>query len=267
MTNATAYVFRVRATNRIGDGAWSDASASVTPDALAAKVTGVSGKAGATSVVVTWSAPTAPTGAPVTGYDVQYKTSVAASWSDWTRTASSATSRSETVTSLTNATAYVFRVRATNRIGDGAWSDASASVTPDALAAKVTGVSGKAGVTSVVVTWSAPTAPTGAPVTGYDVQYKTSAAASWSDWTRTATSATSRSETVTSLTNATAYVFRVRATNRIGDGAWSRRVSASVTPDALASEGDGGVGQGGRDVGGGDVVGADGADGRAGDGL
>ena len=227
LTNGTAYVFRVRATNRVGNSAWSSASDSVTPAALPAKVTKPTGTAKAASVTVSWVAPANPTSAAVSGYKVQYKTATGGTWATVTRTGT-ATSTSETVTNLVNATAYVFRVRAVNRIGDGPWSDASSNVTPAALPAAPAKPSVVGGAAKATVTWVAPTNPTSAAVSGYKVQYKTAAGSTWGDWTRTG-AATSVSETVTGLSNGTAYVFRVRAVNRIGDGAWSP-ASESVTP-------------------------------------
>jgi hypothetical protein len=80
--------------------------------------------------VVSWTAPTGVIAqAPITDYAVQFSSDSGSSWttfSDGTSTATSAT-----VTGLTNGTSYVFRVAAVNAVGQGAWSSASASVTPN----------------------------------------------------------------------------------------------------------------------------------------
>ena len=73
------------------------------------------------------SAPTVLAQTPITDYVVQYRPS----GGEWT-TFSDGTSAtaSATVTGLTNGTAYTFRVRAVNGVGDGAWATTSSSVTP-----------------------------------------------------------------------------------------------------------------------------------------
>jgi len=93
--------------------------------------TSVSASSGNTQATVTWTAPAGTISqAPVTDYLVQYSSNSGSSWttfSDGTSTAASAT-----VTGLTNGTAYVFRAAAISDLGQGAWSSASAAVTPAA---------------------------------------------------------------------------------------------------------------------------------------
>jgi len=92
------------------------------PTALTATV-------GNAQVSLTWTAPTGVIAqAPITDYVVQFSSNSGSSWttfSDGTSTATSAT-----VTGLTNGTAHVFRVAGINGIGTGAYSTASAAVTP-----------------------------------------------------------------------------------------------------------------------------------------
>ena len=90
--------------------------------------TGVTATAGNARAVVSWTAPTVLAQTPITDYIVQFSSDSGSNWttfSDGTSTAATAT-----VTGLTNGTAYTFRVAGVNGIGTGAYSTASAAVTP-----------------------------------------------------------------------------------------------------------------------------------------
>jgi hypothetical protein len=77
--------------------------------------------------VVSWTAP-AIVVPPVTDYSVQYSTNGGSTWTTATDAVSTATSA--TITGLVNGSAHVFRVAGINGIGTGAYSAASAAVTP-----------------------------------------------------------------------------------------------------------------------------------------
>jgi hypothetical protein len=89
--------------------------------------TGVTATAANAQAVVSWTAP-AVVVPPVTDYTVQFSTNGGTTWTTATDTVSAAASA--TITGLTNGTAHVFRVAAINGIGTGAYSTASAAVTP-----------------------------------------------------------------------------------------------------------------------------------------
>ena len=90
--------------------------------------TSLTATGGNAQVSLSWTAPTVLSQTPITDYLVQSSTNSGSTWttfSDGTSTATSAT-----VTGLTNGTAYVFRVAAVNGVGTGAYTAATASVTP-----------------------------------------------------------------------------------------------------------------------------------------
>ena len=128
LTNGTAYTFTVAAINAAGPGPDSAASAPVTPAALTAPgpPTGVSGVPGDASVALAWAAPASNGGSPITGYRITPY--IGANAQAPIATGSAATSH--TVTGLSNGTAYTFLVAATNTLGTGPDSTASASLTP-----------------------------------------------------------------------------------------------------------------------------------------
>ena len=89
----------------------------------------VVGVAGDTQASVSWGAPTSDGGSDITDYIVEYQQDGAATWSVFADGTSSITSA--TVTGLTNARAYQFRVSALNAVNTSATSGASVAVTPD----------------------------------------------------------------------------------------------------------------------------------------
>ena len=91
--------------------------------------TGLTATAGNASAALSWTAPSGVIAqAPITDYREQYSTDGGATWTTFTAAAS--TTASATVTGLTNGTAYRFRVAAVNAVGVGAYTAASAAVTP-----------------------------------------------------------------------------------------------------------------------------------------
>jgi hypothetical protein len=89
----------------------------------------VVGVAGDTQASVSWGAPTSDGGSDITDYIVEYQQDGAATWSVFADGTSNATGA--TVTGLTNARAYQFRVSALNAVNTSATSSASVAVTPD----------------------------------------------------------------------------------------------------------------------------------------
>ena len=232
LTNGTAYTFRVSATNAVGTGPESAASAPVTPGSATAPGApgNVTATAGDASATVSWSAP-ADGGSAITKYTVtpyDGGTALAPTTVTGTPPATKAT-----VSGLTNGTAYTFRVSATNAVGTGPESAASAPVTPGSATAPGApgNVTATAADASATVSWSAP-ADGGSAITKYTVtpyDGGTALAPTTVTGTPPATKAT-----VSGLTNGTAYTFRVSATNAVGTGPESA-ASAPVTPVAAPS--------------------------------
>jgi hypothetical protein len=230
LTNGTAYTFTVTATNGIGTGAASAASAPVTPVGAVAPgtPTGVGAIAGDGQASVTWTAPASTGGAAITGY------TVTSSPGGLTATTTGATSA--IVTGLTDGTAYTFTVTATNLVGTGSASSPSSPVTPVAETppGAPTAVTATAGDGQATVSWTAPTSNGGAPILDYTVTPTPSTAGSPVDVGTTATQTT-----ITGLTDGTTYTFTVAALNGVGPSVQSAPSNA-VTPIAQSSGGGGG---------------------------
>ena len=238
LNNGTAYKFKVRAVNAVGEGAESDESAAVTPATKPPKPTGVTVSGGDASVTLGWTSG-GNGGSAITKW--QYLKEDGGTWDGtWTdicETASDSncpSTTSHTVSDLTNGTAYKFKVRAVNAVGEGAESDESASVTPATKPPKPTGVTVSGGDASVTLGWTSG-GNGGSAITKW--QYLKEEGGTWDGtWTDICETSTNSncpsvaSHTVSSLTNGTAYKFKLRAVNAVGDGAESDE-SASVTPE------------------------------------
>ena len=125
----TEYTFKVQALSATETLERSTGSNVVTPQALAAPSapTGVSATAATGQALVSWSAPSNNGGSAITGYTITPYAGATALYPghrDGTET-------SATIGGLSSGTAYTFTVAASNPIGTGSPSAASAPVTPE----------------------------------------------------------------------------------------------------------------------------------------
>jgi len=179
--------------------------------------TNVSANVSGTSATVSY---TAPDGGllGISGYQYQFRTN-GGSWS-----APIGFSGALALTGLTSGTTYDVQVRAYNWYSAGAWSP-SASFTVGSAPAQVTGLSGDAGATSVVVSFTP--LPMSTMLLRYEYRTRASGAVAWGS----ATSGGSSSPiTISGLTSGMAVDVQVRGVNAIGAGDWSSTLT--VTPGA-----------------------------------
>ncbi len=186
--------------------------------------------AGAKSVAVSWSAPSA--GGPVSHYEVvpYIFGFIPVSATDVTGLP---LAKSTVVTGLSSGLSYSFKVRAANVMGAGSLSSASSSITPSSAVkpAAPSGVTAKPASGSALVEWKPPFAEAATPITGYVVTpYEGEKAG-----TPVEVDDEETSVQVKGLTNGTAYSFKVAATNSVGTGSASSATSP-VTPRATLLE-------------------------------
>ncbi len=214
LTRALRYTFRVTASNTIGSSPLSVASNVVTiADAPTAplSVRGVAAKGKAT---ITWLPPASDGGSPIATYDV--------SAHPGGQSCSSARF-SCVVLGLSGATSYTFSVVATNAVGTGPRSLASPPVIlPRSAPDAPTGLSAHGGNAAALITWNAPLASGGSPITGYRVT-------SDPDLKSCSVSATLRTCAISGLRNGVSYTFLAVAINALGTSSPSM-VSNAVIP-------------------------------------
>lgn len=216
---------RVRASNSVGYGPWSDTLAATSQDVPSetnANASSSSTNQGA--VTLTIDVPNANYSA-ITSYDVEYGTdgmSFPASF-NYTDQAGSGSFNKE-ITGLTGGTSYYFRIRFKNAVGNAPWTtstiNSGASSTPPAQITDFT-VNPNYATTQWNTSWTAP-ANGGTSITGYEIQEDSSN--SFSSPTTTTTSMPPTDFAV-SVADATRY-FRIRANNSVGNGQWSSPITA-----------------------------------------
>ena len=159
-----------------------------------------------TSATVGW---TAVSGA--VSYDVDYKASSSATWIN---AATATTAISVGLTGLTTGTTYDYRVRTNCASGSSAYSAAQFTTTGTVTCTAPTGLTSSAiTTTGATVSW---TAVSGA--SGYAVDYK---ANSSSTWISAATATTATSVSLSGLTAATLYDWRVRTNCSSGNSTYT----------------------------------------------
>lgn len=141
-------------------------------------------------------------------------------WTLVTSVAATATTYSDT--GLTPATTYSYRVRACNDI-DGTPSNVASATTLDVPPVAPTSLTATAtGQTTISLAWT----DNSGNESGFKIERKTGAGGTYAQIAVTAANATSFGDT--GLTKNTTYYYRIRATNAIGDSAYSNEANATT---------------------------------------
>ncbi|XP_037076178.1 fibronectin type-III domain-containing protein 3a-like [Pollicipes pollicipes] len=217
------YLLQVRAVNRVGAGEWSEplrmVSGAGPPDAPAPPdVTARSPHA----LLVRWREP-ATNGAAVTEYRLE--SAALSPAGQPLQLAYAGTATQHEVRGLMPATAYRFRVSATNAAGAGPPSEPALAVTPAASPAAVGAVEAEPSATSLALSWTAP-ADHGAEVLHYTVEVADRLCSTPGPQTHL---------TVDQLAPDTVYRIRVQAVNNVGTGSVQRRAQVEHAEPAAAA--------------------------------
>jgi titin len=220
----TEYFYQVRAYNAGGNSAYSNAANATTqidpppaPSNLAA--TAVSN----TQINLTW----ADNAGNEDGFKIELKIGPAGAYAEIATVGANVTSYSST--GLEVSTQYFYRVRAFNLAGNSSYSnEASATTLPD-LPETPSGLRAAAvNNNQVDLTWT----DNATNESGFKIERKLSSAASYTQIATVGANVTSYSNT--SLTQNTAYSYRIRAFNASGNSAYSNVADATTLPNTPA---------------------------------
>lgn len=210
----TNYLYRVRATNALGDSAYSNQASATTlvpPPSAPAGLTATA--ASSSQINLTWTDV-----ANETGFKIERKTGAGGSYAQVATVAAGVTSYSNT--GLAGGTTYFYRIRATNSGGDSAYSsEANATTLLGAPAAPATLSAVAVSSNQINLTWADVSNET-----GFKIERKTGATGTYSQIATTTAGVLTYNNT--GLTPGTAYYYRVRATNAAGDSPYSPEASA-----------------------------------------
>jgi titin len=220
LTNGTVYTFRVAATNAIGKSLLGLSPAIRVGAPTAPRLPAASPSSAA--AVVSWTAPAAANASALSGYRIN-----AYAGATLTKSVTVGVVSQATVSGLTNATSYTFRVGALNSIGAGPLSAATVPIiagTPSAPA-NVTSAPDLAAGAKASVHWTAPGSNGGSAITGYIVTpYINGVAKPVRRFNSTATTQTVK---IDGLTPGAIFTFKVAAINARGTGKQSATSNTS----------------------------------------
>lgn len=215
---ATVYFYRVRSTNSIGDSAYStevSAATFATVPAAPSNLTPTS--VSTTQINLTW----VDNASNETGFKIERKTGAGGTYAQIATVGAGVTTY--TNTGLAAATTYFYRVRATNAVGDSAYSPEASATTFDTIPAAPTGLTANPVSSSQInLTW----VDNASNETGFKIERKTGAGGAYAQIATVGMGITAY--TNTGLAAAITYFYRVRATNAVGDSAYSPEASATT---------------------------------------
>ena len=228
LTPVTVWYYRVTAVNRAGASSPSGAASARTFPGPPDVPTGLRATAqGATRIELRWTAPSQTNGAAVLGYRIEQSRDGGRTWLTL-RSNTASTATTFTHTGLPPGTTRHYQVSAINGAGTGEPSNVASAMTA-AVPGAVRNLSARStGTNRIDLTWTAPSANAGAPVTGYRIEVSQTGGA----WRVLVANTRSAATTYThmGLSPGTQRFYRVSAINEAGAGAVSN--IASATTDA-----------------------------------
>ncbi len=214
----TTYYYRVRATNAGGDSAYSSEANATTLNVIPPAPSGLVATAASVSQInLSWTS----NSVNETGFKIERKTGAGGTYSQVTTVGAGVTAYNDT--GLASNTTYFYRVRATNAVGDSAYSNEASATTQITTPTAPTGLSAASiSPSQINLAWT----DNSSNETGFKIERKTGAGGTYAEIATVGASVTTYSNT--GLTVGTNYFYRVRATNTSGDSAYSNEASATT---------------------------------------
>ena len=237
LTTGVSYIYRVYAINAEGASA-SSSEAIATPQSNSEPLEDIVPNTptsltaldiSPTSIELNWIKPATNNGPPVNGYKILVKVG-SGSYTTLVENTES-TNTKYTDTDLTTNIAYTYKISAINSVGESVFSN-EASATPLTTSSEPTenikpnppkSLKATAGSpTEILLSWKAPTPNNGPDVTGYEIEFKTSAG----DFAHLSTTGLVTTYTHSGLIEGTLYSYRIFAKNSEGLSSSSNIISA-----------------------------------------
>ena len=217
------YQVRVAAINAVGQSDFLTGSVKTSATSPTAARNLTASQPTISGLTLSWQLPSTNGGSEITDYRVE----VSSNCNTFTEIKRSASKNlGFKVTGLKAGTKYCFRVSAVNAVGVSATSTVVSAVTAGNAPSAPTSLSVKASKTSVVLAWKASTVINGGPIKSFIVEYSKNNGGTWLKVKTTPS--TSRSLTITGLKTKTNYLFRVTATNDVGNSAASKSLKVTT---------------------------------------
>ncbi len=231
---STPYYYRVRAANTAGNSDYSTIASATTlsQPAPAAPSNLLAVASSGTQINLTWS----DNSLDETNFILERSANGVDGWTTLATPVANTTAYSDTL--LTNGATWFYRIRATNLGGDSQNSNNTSATTLTPPAAPIGAVASATTSSQISLIWSDVTGET-----SYKIERSLDGATAWTQIAALSANATSYANS-TGLSASTKYYYRIRATNAVGDSAYSTVVSATtLTSNGLpAGWSDGDVG-------------------------
>ena len=221
LVNGDTYKYQVKATNNVGDSAWSMSDEVVVASLPPSAPTNAQATSSAGVTTITWDLASS-NGSVITGYTVEFAKKDVSNdvYGSWTPVSGCATDDATLTTcdhsDLTSDDVYKYRISATYSGGNSDWAEIGDTM----VVANIPSTIGQPSITSAnginTITWSAP-ANNGSAITGYTVWFKRNTNLGWTtDWAQACTTTGETSCDHTGLSKDDQYKYYVTATNGIG---------------------------------------------------
>jgi hypothetical protein len=179
---------------------------------------------------ISWQPPVSNGGTPITGYRVSRDGTDSTGAGPWSVVVP-ATSRSQAFSGLKTGSTYQLSVQAITAVGTGAAASGTVTMTPIAPGVPKVVANKDDAAKTATITWAAPTATGGLPITGYRVSRDGTDSTGAGPWSAVVP-ATARSQIFPALKPGATYTLSVQAINAAGTGA--RPPNAPLTTGIVA---------------------------------